>query len=135
MKYNGVIEAKLRVIEEKLGEIESWQINSFADFRASSLLQNAVERVFQVMIEAVIDTGERILALEEEPPASSSSSVLYRLQELGKLSDNKDYIDMIRFRNFFVHRYEKIDIEIVYTILKNKLPVFRRFIDEVRSLY
>ena len=132
MKYNGVIEAKLRVIEEKLSEIESWHIDSFAVFDASSLLQNAVERALQVMIEAVIDTGERILAVEKEPPASSAG-IIHRLQELGVISDSKDYVDMVRFRNFIVHRYEKIDLEIVYTILKNKLKVFRTFVDEVRQ--
>ena len=133
MMYNGVIEAKLRIIEEKLGEIESWQIDSFRTFSANSLFQNAVERALQVMIEAVIDTGERILAIEKEPPTSSSSAVISRLQELGILSYNKDYLDMVRFRNFIVHRYEKIDLEIVYAILKNKLPAFRTFIDEIRK--
>ena len=132
MKYNGIIEAKLRIIEEKLGEIESWQINSFQAFSTSSLLQNAVERALQVMIEMVIDTGERILALEKEPPASSAASIIYRLQELGVITEDTDYIEMVKFRNFIVHRYEKIDLEIVYAILKNKLPVFRKFIDEVR---
>ncbi|MDR2585287.1 MAG: DUF86 domain-containing protein [Prevotellaceae bacterium] len=131
MKYNGVIEAKLRVVEEKLLEIESWQIDSFSTFKASSLLQNAVERALQVIIEAIIDTGERILALEKEP-ATTSSSVLSRLQEMGMISEDKDYMEMVRFRNFIVHRYEKIDLEIVYSILKNKLPLFRKFIHDIR---
>ena len=133
MKYNGVIEAKLRIIEEKLKEIESWQIDSFTAFSTSSLLQNAVERALQVMIEAIIDTGEHILALEKEPPAVSSISVISRLKELGKISEEKDYIYLIRFRNFLVHRYEKIDLAIVYTTIKNKLALFRTFIDEIRS--
>jgi len=132
MKYNGVIEVKLRIMEEKLGEIESWHIDSFQTFCTSTLLQNAVERALQVIIEAAIDTGERILALEKEPPISSSSAVISRLQELGKISNEKDYVDMVRFRNFIVHRYEKIDLEIVYAIVKKRLPVFRKFIDEVR---
>ena len=108
MKYNGVIEAKLRKIEEKLSEIESWQIDSFTTFCASSLLQNAVERALQVMIEAIIDTGEYILALEKEPPAVSAQSVISRLKEMGKISEEKDYVYLIRFRNFLVHRYPEI---------------------------
>ena len=132
MKYNGVIEAKLRVIEMTLHEMESWQIDSFSAFKSSSLLQKAVERALQVAIEAMIDTSEHILALEKEP-ASTALSAIIRLQELGMISNDKDYMEMIRFRNFIVHRYEKIDIEIVYSILKNKLPQFRKFIHEIRQ--
>lgn len=40
---------------------------------------------------------------------------------------------MIRFRNFIVHRYEKIDQEIVFDILQNKLNLFEQFIDEIRA--
>lgn len=133
MRYNGVIESKLRVIEEKLAEIESWQIDSFAKLKESSLLQNAVERALQVAIEAVIDSGERILALEKQPPANTSTEVIYNLQELGIISSNPAYADMIRFRNFIVHRYEKIDLEIIYSVVKTKLPVFRQYVDEIRK--
>ena len=67
MKYNGIIESKLRIIEEKLVEIESWNIVSFSQLRESSLLQNAVERVLQVCTEVMIDISERILALNQFP--------------------------------------------------------------------
>jgi len=40
---------------------------------------------------------------------------------------------MIRFRNFIVHRYEKVDVEIVYSIIKNKLNLFEKFVGEIRS--
>ena len=133
MRYNGVIESKLRVIEEKLAEIESWQIDSFAKLQESSLFQNAVERALQVAIEAIIDSGERILALEKQPPANTSTEVIYNLQELGIVSLNPAYADMVRFRNFVVHRYEKIDLEIIYAVIKTKLPVFRQYIDEIRK--
>ena len=68
MKYNGIIESKLRIIEQKLAEIESWKIVSFSQLRESSMLQNAVERALQVCTEVMIDISERILALNEIPP-------------------------------------------------------------------
>ncbi len=45
----------------------------------------------------------------------------------------KEYEEMVRFRNFIIHRYEKIDLEILYGILKNKLFLFREFIKEIRE--
>jgi len=133
MKYNGIVEAKLRVIEEKLSDIESWNISSLAVLQGSSMLQNAVERALQVAVESIIDAGERILAIEKQPAGNTSSDVIYKLQNLGIISNDPDYIAMIKFRNFIVHRYEKIDLEIIYVIIKKKLPVFRKFIDEIRS--
>jgi len=38
-----------------------------------------------------------------------------------------------KFRNFIVHRYERIDLEIIYSILRNKLHLFRHFIAEIRE--
>jgi len=39
MKYNGIIEAKLRIIEQKLEEIESWNISSFQVLQESTKKQ------------------------------------------------------------------------------------------------
>lgn len=133
MKYNGIIEDKLRVIEQKLEEIRSWEIGSFNDFKQSSLLQNASERALQVAIEVMIDIGERIMAHENIPPQNSAAENILRLQKMNIIKAIPEYIEMVRFRNFIVHRYEKIDIEIVYSIIKNKLNLFESFVDDIRN--
>lgn len=133
MKYNGVIESKLRTIEDKLAQIESWKVDSYDVFAGSSLLQNGVERALQVAVEVMIDISERILALENQPPKNSSAESLAALGSLGIIKNPDKYTAMIRFRNFIVHRYEKVDTEIVYDILSTKLVLFRDFIREIRS--
>jgi uncharacterized protein YutE (UPF0331/DUF86 family) len=124
MKYNGIIENKLRVIEQKLDEIRNWEIGTFEEFQQSSLLQNASERALQVAIEVMIDVGERILAFEKIPPLNTAAENITHLQKLNII---------IKFRNFIVHRYEKIDLEIVYSIIKNKLFLFESFIEDIRN--
>ncbi|MBM3436428.1 MAG: DUF86 domain-containing protein [Bacteroidetes bacterium] len=133
MKYNGVIENKLRIIEQKLGEIRSWDVRSFEKFKKSSLLQNACERALQVAIEVMIDISERILALEKISPLNSAAENVEHLQKMGILKSEVGYTEMIRFRNFIVHRYEKVDIEIVYNILHNKLVAFESFVRDIRN--
>lgn len=133
MKYNGIIERKLQVIEEKLAAIRSWNIDSFEKLESSSLLQNATERALQVAIEGMIDISERILALENIPPQKTASDSIRKLQELQILSSNEAYIEIIKFRNFMVHRYEKIDLEIIYGIIRKKLGLFEAFIQEIRA--
>lgn len=133
MKYNGILENKLRTIEEKLAEIESWKIESVSQLLENSMLRNATERALQVAIEAVIDICERILALESVPAPATSAEAIRQVISRGILSDNPDYLEMIRFRNFIVHRYEKIDPEIIYLIVSKKLQVFKTFIHEIRK--
>ena len=133
MKYNGIIEKKLRVIEDKLDNIQEWNIDSFDKLKSSSLLQNAVERALQVAVEAMIDVSERILALENVAPQYTSASNIEKLQTMNILSNQEEYKDMVRFRNFIVHRYEKIDLEIIYDILNNKLKLFGKFIEDIRN--
>jgi len=133
MKYNGIIEKKLRVIEDKLDNIQEWNIDSFDKLKSSSLLQNAVERALQVAVEAMIDVSERILALENIAPQTTSAANIEKLQTMNILSNQEEYKDMVRFRNFIVHRYEKIDLEIIYDILNNKLKLFAKFIEDIRN--
>jgi uncharacterized protein YutE (UPF0331/DUF86 family) len=133
MKYNGIIENKLRIIEEKIEMIQSWSIGSFRELQNSSVLQNAVERALQVAIEAMIDIAERILALKKIPPQKTSSASMKKLQELNILKNAADYEEMIRFRNFIVHRYDKIDLKIIYKLISKMLPQFYQFVDEIRN--
>jgi uncharacterized protein YutE (UPF0331/DUF86 family) len=133
MKYNGIIETKLRTIEDKLAEIESWKIVSFHQLQTNSMLRNATERALQVAIEGIIDICEHILALEGISAQDTSANVIRKVIEKGIITNNPEYADMIRFRNFIVHRYEKIDLEIIYAIVSKKLPVFRSFIHEIRK--
>jgi uncharacterized protein YutE (UPF0331/DUF86 family) len=133
MKFNGIIERKLRVIEENISDIKSWNINSLQQLKESSLLQKATERALQISIEVMIDVSERILALNEIEPSNTSAENMKKLEQLGIIRSFDDYANMVRFRNFIVHRYEKIDIEIIYSIIKNNLHLFNKFANEIRS--
>ena len=133
MKYNGIIENKLRIIEEKVDNIKKWETDSLQDLQENSMLQHAVERALQIAIEAMVDVAERILALKKIPPQNSSALSLKKLQELNILENEKDYTDMIRFRNFIVHRNEKIDLVIIFNIITDKLYLFTQFVDEIRK--
>lgn len=133
MKYNGVIENKLRLLEQKIEEIRSWDIISLEDIKKSSLIRNAVERALQVAIEIMIDVAERILAIENRKPTMNSAEVIAKLEDLGVIKESDKYIDMVRFRNFIVHRYEYVDVNILFTIVNKKLPCFESFVDEIRK--
>jgi uncharacterized protein YutE (UPF0331/DUF86 family) len=132
MPTNGVVESKLRFLEQTLADLETWPLGDLADFARNSLLRRAVERALQLAAESMIDVAERILAARRLAPADTAAQNLQRLQEIGVLKDAERYAEMVRFRNFIVHRYEQIEPQLVYSLAKNKLGCFRDFVDEIR---
>jgi len=97
------------------------------------MLYNALERALQVSIEIMIDVSERILALEKIPPQNFASDSIKKLAEINIIKDASKYMDMGRFRNFIVHRYEYIDLDILFNIAKNKLNYFNDFVNEIKE--
>jgi uncharacterized protein YutE (UPF0331/DUF86 family) len=132
MPINGVVESKLRFLEQTLADLESWPLGDLPEFASNSMLRRAVERALQLGVESMIDVAERILAARRLAPAETAAQNFQRLQEIGFLRDADRYTEMVRFRNFIVHRYEQIDPQTVYGLAKTKLGSFRDFIDEVR---
>ncbi len=132
MIINGIVERKLILLEETLLEIQSWKIVKYTSFKNSSLEKSAVERALTVCVEIMIDVASRIIALHEIPPKTESLGKLEQIAKLKAIADSKKYQDMIKFRNFIVHRYEKIDPEILFDVITNKLNLYRDFINEIR---
>jgi len=133
MEMNGVIERKLRLLEQKLSEIKEWEITDYSNFKKSSLKINAVERALTVCVEIMIDVSERILAIKKISPRNSSIENFQELEKLNVIRSYDRYADMVRFRNFVVHRYENIDTQILFTIITKKINDFSAFVDEIRE--
>ena len=133
MARNGVITAKIATIEEYLGHLKTYLPVPYEDFRDNWGLQKIVERSLQVMIEAMIDVAERVLALHNLSPPKTSADAIKKLHELGTIKEHASYTRMVRFRNLVVHDYAAIDIELLYSILCNNLGDFIRFVKEINS--
>ncbi|MBF0449740.1 MAG: DUF86 domain-containing protein [Candidatus Magnetomorum sp.] len=130
---NSVIIRKLKLLEDKLAEIRSWEIHSFYEFQTNTLLRYAVERILQVCVEIIIDIGMRMIALEKKLPTENASEMLSTLEKMGVISKNNPYHKMVQFRNFIVHRYEYVDAEILYGIIKKELTDFDLFCEEIKK--
>jgi uncharacterized protein YutE (UPF0331/DUF86 family) len=133
MEVSGVIERKLRLLEQKLDEIREWKIETYAEFKKSSLQINAVERALTVCVEIMVDISERILALKKRPPGNSSIENFQELEKLNVIRSYDKYADMVRFREFIVYRYENIDTQILFSIITKHLGDFSAFIKEIRD--
>ena len=128
---NGVIVRKLQSLDKiltelrSLGEVQTPQLEQ--DWRT----QRAIERDLQVLVEIVIDICQRFISLDGQTPAATGTDAIDRCIALGVLSDDKIYRQMVRFRNFIVHRYEHIAADVLVDMVNQRLPDFEQFRDEV----
>jgi uncharacterized protein YutE (UPF0331/DUF86 family) len=130
---NGIVTRKLEEMEETLRRLREHLPTDYEEFTKDWMRQKAVERALQTLIEAMIDIGERLIALADGSPAATSVAVMERLQALGVLQNASRYGPMVRFRNFLVHQYEQVDLSIVYGIITKKLSDVEAFAAEVKN--
>ncbi len=128
---NGVVFQKLQTLEQMLTELRSLGVVTSRDLQDDWRTRRAVERDLQVLIEIVIDICQRLLSLHGQTPAPTSRDAVERCIQLHVLSDDTAYRKMVQFRNFVVHRYEQVDIDILVDMVNHRLPDFERFRSEV----
>lgn len=129
---NGVVQGKLSVIAEFRDHLEK-ELRKVdrKRFAEDWVLQRMAERALQVMVEAMIDVGTRVLAIHGKGPVESSVDGIAKLVEMGILTASEPYASMVRFRNLIVHLYETVDVDILWAVLTEHLDDFRRFSDEI----
>jgi uncharacterized protein YutE (UPF0331/DUF86 family) len=130
---NGIVTRKLTEMEETLRRLREHLPTDYEEFSRNWARQKVVERALQIMIEAMIDIGERLIALAGGSPAETSGAVMERLQALGVVSRASRYVPMVRFRTFLVHQYEQVDLKILYGIVSQKLEDVEAFGAEIKT--
>jgi uncharacterized protein YutE (UPF0331/DUF86 family) len=130
---NGVIVSKLQTLDEVLGELRSLGKIKTADMEKDWRLRRAIERDLQVLSEIVIDVCQRLISMAGQSPATSGVEAIARCVGLGVLGSVEPYRKMIQFRNFIVHRYERVDVNILTDIVDNRLGDFDQFRKEVMT--
>ncbi len=128
---SGVILRKFQLLDETLTELRSLGELTTDQLNEDWHIRKAVERNLQILVEIVIDVCHRIISLAGQTPAATGGDAVRRCVQLGALSDSESYRKMVQFRNFVVHRYEKIDVEILVDIVNRRLGDFEGFRNEV----
>ncbi|MCS7178998.1 MAG: DUF86 domain-containing protein [Anaerolineae bacterium] len=123
-----VIVERLMYLRNELAYLnqERDRVRSFRQYVGDVRLEKAVERSLQVAIEACLDIGRRLIALEGFRYPEDNKDVFRILCEEGVVPEGllPSRIDMARFRNLIVHDYPRIDDARVYGMLKKRLDDF-----------
>ena len=120
---------KLAELEEYLRQIKEYANVNVEQYSKDWRIQRIVERTLQMMIESCADIAGHIISDRGyRVPTSYADTfrVLYEKEILTK--DLFETVEkMSKFRNIIVHHYDRIDPEIVVTILRKDLDVFLAF--------
>jgi len=133
MKHNGVILKKFAVMDDEVARLRALGEVTVARLDADHFLKHGVERSLQICVEVVIDVAQRILALEGRQPAATAFDAMRALESMGVIASAERYRPMLQFRNFVVHRYERVDTEVLVGILQRHLGDLGAFRDEVAA--
>ena len=128
---NGVVLHKLEALEQVLAELKSLGLVSVAQLEGEWRTRRAIERNLQVLVEIVIDVCQRLISLDGRTPATTGRKAVSICVQMGVLSNYEPYGKMVQFRNFIVHRYERVDIDILVNMVNRRMPDFEQFRNEV----
>ena len=123
---------KLDELDGYLKELKQIKPASFEEYKKIEKKRSS-ERLLQLSIECMIDicalmvTGLRLGLPSEE------DDLFERLEQVGIISPLlKETVKRMKaFRNILVHEYGRIDDNLVYEILQNKLDDFEAFKREI----
>ncbi len=128
---NGVVLRKLELLNHTLADLRTLGEVRVAQLEEDWRTKRAVERSLQILVEIMIDVCQRLLSVSGQTPATSGQDAIERCVQLGALSSYEAYENMVKFRNFIVHLYERVETPILVNLVNRRLGDFEQFRDEI----
>jgi len=131
-----VIENKISAAKKYLKILEKYQQYSRAEIENDIDRRGAVERYLYLAVQSAIDLAEAAIAYKNFRKPATLSESFYILEENGIIPREltEKMVRMTGFRNIVAHDYEKLDYEIVYDVLKNRLRDIGNFTAQIAAL-
>lgn len=132
-----IIENKISSVKKYLAILENYKKYTAKDMSGDLTLKGAVERYLYLATQATLELGEAFIALKKLRKPSVYSETFEILKE-ANIIDNKlteKLVNMVGFRNAIAHDYEKLDLDIMYDVLQNKLIDIENFVNSIEKQF
>ena len=129
------IENKISSIKKYLNIALKHKKHSRQEIEKDDIIRGAVERHLYLVAQACVDLAEAVIAFKEFRKPITYNEGFEILEEEGviEVELKEKMARMAGFRNVVAHDYEKINYDIVYDILQNRLPDITEFVVAVRK--
>jgi uncharacterized protein YutE (UPF0331/DUF86 family) len=120
---------KLAELDEYNSQVKEYEQITVAQYLDDWKIPRIIERTLQMMIETCVDIASHIIADKKlRVPVSYSDTFKVLYEDKIVSSELFSALNkMAKFRNVVVHHYEKVDAEIVVSILKKDLKDFEHY--------
>jgi len=137
MTYSSVIENKISSVKKYLKLLERYKKYSKDEIVKNIDLRGAVERYLYLAAQATIDLAEAVISFKEFRKPTTMTENFYILEEEGVIRQElaENLVNMVGFRNIVAHDYEKIDYDIMYDVLVNRLKDIKEFLRAIEKIY
>lgn len=118
-----VIENKVSAIREYIKILEPYKQYSRVDIEKDDQIRGALERYLYLATQATIDLAEAVIAFKKFRKPTTLSENFHILQEQDVISGElaEKLVSMVGFRNTIAHDYQKVNYDIVFDVLHNRL--------------
>ena len=98
-------------------------------------IRGMVERYLYLGIQTSIDLAEAIISLKNFRKPTTLSENFYILEEEKIISKKltEEMAKLVGLRNILSHQYGKINYDIVYDVLQNRLGIIEEFINQIKT--
>ena len=131
-----VIENKISSNRKYLKILKRYTVYSRQEIEKNVDVRGAVERYLYLAAQASIDLAEAVIAYKGFRKPTTMSETFYILNEedivSGELTEKM--VRMVGFRNVMAHDYEKVNYDIVYDVLQNRLADVAEFIERIEAI-
>lgn len=130
-----VVENKISYLRKHLAVARSYQKYSLDDLTRDVLVRGAVERELYVVAQAVVDLAEAVVAYKNFRKPTTMRDALDILGEEGLVPRDflEKFVGIVGFRNALAHDYEDLRLEVVHSVLQEKLPGVEQFVGYIEK--
>ena len=130
-----MIRTKIKEMDESITLIKEHLPDTFEEFSNLGLVKDGIYKRLEFCIESVLDICAVINTDLKLGVPESDENILDNLIRNNIISDELgcSLKSMKGFRNILVHRYGRINDEMVFSIMKENLHDFYRFIEVIEN--
>lgn len=130
----------LELLTKKLAEVETYvrelrTLSDIARLTTDIKEQRFIAHTLQLAIQAALDASSHIVSDDRLGEPRTNRELFTLLEQNAWLAASlaQNLRDMVGFRNVLVHGYDRLNLEIVEDVLKNRLGDLDAFVAAIRE--
>lgn len=132
-----LLSRKLSYLQEYVNELQNATDVTWEKYSSDTRTRAFIERYLHLTIESIFDIANHVIAFNNWREPDNYRDIFTILHEHNVVSTEllTPLQTMASFRNLLVHRYDKVDDEIVFGIFQRRLQTFISFIELIQYWY